>query len=544
MSAGAERIASGEPEASLGAGPRLLGETTVSQPVDRICTMLAVVGIALLGVRRWMLVGPYPPGLDGAQWLALGRGLDGQAIGRSTEGAYAPLTPILAAIGESIAGPLPAVRFLAAASGLAVSLAIWFVARGALGPVGGLAITAIVIPASALAEPVLFGGYPQQFALAGGIIALWAVCRYLEPTSDKERSKSAKAARVPPSPVGPGEGGGGVRVHRWNLSLIGIAALITAAAHHIYFPIITMAILTAVGLRLADRSLVNDPARIMQSLALALTPALALFAGVAVAFLRAGYAAPLDASARSFVEAWQYGTREAPALWAVILACGIIGLAISRQMRGDAAWLFAASLLIPTGLVFLLTGQPRLLPPLLIAGGIAAGLCARRVAGFGPLAHAVVLLLAVAIAALLVVPADRATARFADFYRVVDEPLIRAAAAIESDGDSGAVAVRENRRGWPIGWWFEALLSRPVIVGSDPRWLAFPAEREHARQAEALFDGRLDSETFRQRAAANGVRYLVVAKWDWIGWQRWLTTPGFPVEELYDDDRYLVLRVT
>ena len=85
----------------------------------------------------------------------------------------------------------------------------------------------------------------------------------------------------------------------------------------------------------------------------------------------------------------------------------------------------------------------------------------------------------------------------------------------------------------------DALLDRPVIVGSDPRWLAFPAEREHARLAEALFDGRLDSGTFRQRAAGSGIRYLVVAKWDWIGWERWLTTPGFPVAKLYDDDRYL-----
>ena len=69
-------------------------------------------------------------------------------------------------------------------------------------------------------------------------------------------------------------------------------------------------------------------------------------------------------------------------------------------------------------------------------------------------------------------------------------------------------------------------------------------EREHARQADALFDGGLDSETFRQRAIASGVRYLVIAKWDWIGWERWLTTPGFPVATLYDDDRYLVLRIS
>src|SRR5688572_22589364 len=136
-------------------------ETAVSHHVHAVCTLLAVTGIAALAIRRWALVGPFPPGLDGAQWLALGRGLDAQSIGRSTEGAYAPLAPVLAAIAESIAGPLLAVRILAAASGLAVSLAVWFVARSALRPVWGLAVSAIVIPASALAEPMLFGGYPQ-----------------------------------------------------------------------------------------------------------------------------------------------------------------------------------------------------------------------------------------------------------------------------------------------------------------------------------------------------------------------------------------------
>jgi hypothetical protein len=534
------------------------GETAVSQSLDRVCIMLAAAGILLLAIRRWMLVGSYPPGLDGAQWLALGRGLGGQALGRSTDGAYAPLTPVLAAIAESIAGPLLAVRLLAAASGLAVSLAVWFVARGALGPVWGLAVTAIVIPASALAEPTLFGGYPQQFALAAGIVALWAVCRYLVGNSGNTNSEHSEALHVSPSPGSTGEGLG-VRAYRRDtkrspgfrmtgtiksLALAGLAALLAAAAHHVYFPVFTLAILAAVGLWLGHRSRGSHSALVIGSLALALTPALALFAAVAFAFVRAGYAAPLAASTRSFVDAWQYGTRESPELWLVILAIGAVGLVIRRSKRDDPAWLFAASLLGPAGLLFLLSGQPRLLPPILIGAGIAAGLCARWVAGITPATHAAALLLAFTIAATLIVPADRETSRFAEFYRVVDGSLLAAAAAIESDGGSGAVAVRKDRRGWPVGWWFEALLDRPVIVGSDPRWLAFPTEREHARRAEALFDGGLDAETFHQRARESGVSYLVVAKWDWIGWERWVTAPGFPVAEIYDDDRYLVLRVT
>src|SRR5918993_1169654 len=138
MSASAERVAPGQRERNPQAGFTPVGETAVSQPLDRVCTVLAAAGIILLAIRRWTLVGSFPPGLDGAQWLALGRGLDGQALGRSTDGAYAPLVPVLAAIAESNAGPLLAVRLLAAASGLAVSLAVWFVVRGALGSAWGL----------------------------------------------------------------------------------------------------------------------------------------------------------------------------------------------------------------------------------------------------------------------------------------------------------------------------------------------------------------------------------------------------------------------
>jgi hypothetical protein len=547
MSASAERVAPGQRERNAQAGFTSIGETAVSQPLGRVCTFLAAAGIILLAIRRWTLVGSFPPGLDGAQWLALGRGLDGQAIGRSTDGAYAPLTPLLASIAESISGPLFAVRLLAAASGLAVSIAVWFVARGALGPTWGLVVTAIIIPASALAEPMLFGGYPQQFALAAGIVALWGVCRYLIAKSGNSHSEPTEILDVPPSLAGPGEGGRRVKpgyADARSLWVVGVPALITAAAHHVYFPIVTLAILAAVGLWIGVRSRASDPARIIGPLALALTPAFALFAAVAFAFVRVGYAAPLDASTRSFVDAWEYGTRESPELWLVILAIGAVGLTGWRGMRGDPGWLFAASLLIPTGLLFLLSGQPRLLPPILIGAGIAAGLCARWVASIGPRTHAAALLLTFVIAATLVVPADRATSRYADFYRVVDKSLLGAAAAIESDGSSGAVAVRKDRRGWPVGWWFEALLDRPVIVGSDPQWLAFPTEREHARLAEALFDGGLDAETFQHRAIASGVDYLVVAKWDWIGWERWVNAPGFPIAEIYDDDRYLVLRVT
>jgi hypothetical protein len=370
-----------------------------------------------------------------------------------------------------------------------------------------------VIPASALAEPTFFGGYPQQLALAAGVLALWGSCRYL------------------------------VTADRKGLWLAGIAALVTASAHHVYFPLFALAILVAIGLWRSDRSASTGAPRIW-ILVVALCPAFVTFAVVAVTFLRAGYTAPLEASARSTVEAWAYGTRESPALWFLILLVGTVSLVWERRARARVAWLLPAGLLLPAAVLFLLTGQPRLLPPVIFGAGLAAGLCARRVSAIGPRTRLVSLLVAIAFAVTLFVRADRASARFAEFYEVVDESLVRAAAAIDADGGSGTVAVRQDRRGWPIGWWFEALLSLPVMVGSDPQWLAFPDEWDHARQAEALFDGGLDANAFRQHATTAGVGYLVIPKWDWIGWERWTHTPDFPVSRIYDDDRYLVLRVS
>ncbi|HLL51685.1 MAG TPA: hypothetical protein VK356_13535, partial [Thermomicrobiales bacterium] len=75
-------------------------------------------------------------------------------------------------------------------------------------------------------------------------------------------------------------------------------------------------------------------------------------------------------------------------------------------------------------------------------------------------------------------------------------------------------------------------------------WLTFPDEWRHAQLVETLFDGGLSAEELRQRATSAGVRYLVVAKWDWIGWERWLRQPDFPVASIYDDERFLVLRLT
>ena len=476
-------------------------------------TLLALAGIALLTLHRWRQLGAYPPGLDGAQWLAIGRGFHG--FGRSTEGAYAPLVPLLATMADTVLGPLPTVRLLAASSVLVLSLAVWLAAKSLLGSSLALLVAALVLPASALAEPAFYGGYPQQFALAAGIVMVLCACRFL--AAGRKR----------------------------DLWLAGLAALVAATAHHIYFPMLVASVAVAAVFWLsAQPSDTSSPWPRVRQLAIALAPSFAGFIAIAVAFISAGYSAPLAASAFAAVDGWRYATREAPRIWAAILAIGIICLAAAWRTRGDPAWLLPAALIAPFAVLFLFTGQPRLLPPVIIGAALAVGAGARQVAAIGKDGRLATTAAALALAAFLAVPADRVATTYAHFYAVLDPSLVAAANAIAADKTPGTVAIRQDRRGWPIGWWFEALLAQPVLVGSDQQWLAFPEERDNARQVDALFAGGLDPTTFLALADARDVRYLVIPKWDWIGWERWLRDPDFPLTVLYDDDQTLVLRLT
>jgi len=489
---------------------------SANRRLDRWCTGLALLLIVALTLRRWAMLGDFPPGLDGAQWIAIGRGFHG--VGRSSEGAYSPLVPFLATLADSLLGTLPAIRLLATLSGLVLSLAIWWVARFTLEPMWGLLATAIVIPASALAEPLLYGGYPQQLALAMGILAVTAASIVVA-TPIAQRTTST-----------------------WPLVVLCASALLCAASHHIYFPLMLVSICTPIALGMtASRSL--DPWRSLMPLAWAMLPSVALFFVVAGAFVRAGYGAPLDASARSASAAWSYATRESPALWGLLLAVAILSLAATWRNRANPSWLVPASLILPAGLLMMAFGQPRLAPPILIGATLAATFGAHQVSRPVPAIRNLTVMALLAVSALLLVQADRATSTFATFYQVVDASLLRAAMAIENDGVPGTIAVRHDRRGWPIGWWFEALQENPVLSGSDAQWLAFPDERERARQTAALFDGSLGGDAFLAKASETGTRYLVIAKWDWIGWERWLSDPAFPLAVVYDDDRFLVLRV-
>lgn len=470
--------------------------------------------MAVIAGRRWWQMGPHPTGLDGGQWLALGRGLFGD--GRSTVGAYPPLVPFLTHALRTLIDPSTALKLIAIGSLAAVLLAIYLLARDGLGPWLGLGVLATIGPASFLTEPTAFGGYPQHLAFACLLLAAWGQARALA-------------------------SGGGA----WFL--VAAAGLAGAAlAHHVYYPLAlgTSGLVWLLWLttRPARHTLLSRSGRLLA----AGTMSAALFAPTAIAFIRGGYAPPLDASELAPGAAFQYATREAVWLWLVILAAGVASLALTAATRRrEPVWQVAVALIGGAGAPFLLTGEVRLLPPVLTGASLGLGLGWLWLAGRlrGRRLQPLPLIAALVLPALLWLPADTAASAYFAYYRTLDAPLLGAAAAIDAANPEGLVAVRQDWRNWPVGWWLEGLTTARIAVGSDPRWLGFPAEQDQAALVDRFFRQRLDQSQLRALAADTGVEMLALRKWEWIGWQRWLEAPRSAVEVVYDDNEFLVLRI-
>nr|MBA2520787.1 glycosyltransferase family 39 protein [Chloroflexia bacterium] len=231
-------------------------------------------------------MGPLPTGLDGGQWLALGRGLFGD--GRSTAGAYPPLVPLLTELIGSLTTPGTTLKLIAIGSLLATLVSIYLVARDRLGPWLGLAVVATIGPASAVTEPVAFGGYPQQLAFAFLLLATWVLARFLD------------SGRL-----------------TWLIAAgIGLAG--AALTHHIYFPLALGASGLIWLLWLRTRPGPTDRNRRTLGVLAVAAVSLACFAPTAIAFVTASYVPPLDTSGLDPWSAVQYGTREATWIWLAI----------------------------------------------------------------------------------------------------------------------------------------------------------------------------------------------------------------------------------
>ena len=479
---------------------------------------------ALTVMRLWFLSAPYPPGLDGAQWLSYGRALLG-GTGRSTEGTYAPLIPILAH-GLSLGlGAALGLRVLATLTLLLLVAAVWLLGVRVLGVTWGSLATALVLPCTAIAEPFFYGGYPQQASLAFGILGITALFSAQLADSQGYQTRA--------------------------LVLASIGFLLASACHLLFGPLLLASgALAALGIAMGTAK----RRRFLLKAAATLAPATAVSLMIAFDFFRHGYSAPLAASQRTLQDAWVYATRESPGLWAAIVIGGIATascciLRTAMLVRTGIATgklpdviIAGFALTVPSGILLFASGQPRLVPPLLLGGAMLFAFTCRWAARtWGKALPIVLTTWCVAILWLASTTTELAR-EFASYYQVLDASLIAATHSIPP-AEAGAIAVAADQRGWPVGWWFEALQERPVFTGSDPQWLAFPEERTRADAAAALFASP-NVQVLQERAGALDVAYLVMRKWDWIGWDHWVNDRSADsVAIIYDDNETIILEI-
>jgi len=333
---------------------------------------------------------------------------------------------------------------------------------------------------------------------------------------------------------------------RRSLAGYSLALVVVSASHHAYFGITVVSvaivfilwIFTHPGWRVArQRGAMLAPVSL---------PGLAVFAFVAWSLWRAHYDPAINASGSSLADALRYAFPTARWLWLIIGCVAVGGLVSNGFWRGHSAeWRVAVALIVVAAVAFPLTGEARVLPPLVIGGAVSGAWVIESLARQAAPWSATPTALAAALAVVAVAwPSTDHRAQIAfEYYEVLDPSMVHTAKFLDSAPGSGKVAIRTDLRGWPVGWWFRGLTTRPTLVGSDVKWLGFPKERTQAEAVNELFGITSSPEAVRQLALERGISLLAFRPRDWAGWRDWSFDDGGPLTKVYDDGEYVVLAV-
>jgi hypothetical protein len=445
-------------------------------------------------------MGAYPPGLDGGNWLLMGRrlfGVGAEAIGYPAH-VYPPLIPVMMFGLSLVAGVPVGAKLLAVGSVAAVMAAVLWIARKALSPGVALGIAFLTGASFAVVEPAAFGGYPQNFAFAAGLVALEALASYLQTGGAKP------------------------------LATATLFLFIAGLAHHAYFILVCAASLTLIALaHLLVRDMKDRVARTVRGL-LALLPGAVPFAFTARAMIQAGYTPPVNAPQFTHGNAFFHVFREPHIFWYAVLGLGFLRLLAIRADQRRALDLAALALGITGGCAFIYAAEARLLPPVMVAAALGFGFLLddskdRPRARLASTAIGAGLLLWIAPSL------DTQAKGVIGWFQYMDEDYVEAATWIHGHSPRGLVAVAADDRGYPLGWWLAGMADARVIAGSDPRWLAFPKQRDLAESIGRVFDDRLLWFEASKVARVEGIDFVVAPKRFWTHWQAWVFEEGVNV---------------
>ncbi len=474
---------------------------------------LLLIGCAFfLGAASWRQMGSFPTGLDAGNWFAIGRTLIGDQ-GKSTASAYPPLVPVLLVSARAIADPMAATKVVAIASLLTVAGSVALVTRSSTRWAAAASAAALLALSGPINEAVAYGGYPQNFALAFMVAGLWFLADYL----DRGKRRSQAAAAV-------------------FLSFV-------AATHHAYFVLSVASGAFVISIALIAPGHRARRARVAGAL-MALIIAALISLPTLVRLRLDGYRPPVNATHVDLYGALRYSFLGALWFWIAVTAVGGVAAVGFLRYRYSAAVAAAAGLWLAGAVTLIATNEPRVVPVILIGSVISLAHAAERLTrSLRSPAAGNVLIVALAVSAVSIAARADQTASYFSYYRVMDRELQATIDWTAQNATGGDIAVRSSSRGWPIGWWFEGLSGRYVLVGSNPQWLGFPEERRNALIVNALFDRPTTSAQAANQAGAAGLRYLIFNRQEWIGWQAWLSEPMPSVRVMYANDEFMVLQV-
>lgn len=381
--------------------------------------------------------------------------------------------------------PLSAVETMASLSVGVIFLGVAFAVRS-LGASLAYALLAgfIVVLSGAINEAYAFGGYPQNFSIAFGLVALVEAVRFAETSFSRHQIASA----------------------------FFLAAC--AATHHMYFLVTIVAFCTVAVLALVSSS---GPKRLPLAIGLGAIASLgaAVFIPSYLEMQQLGYSPPINPVRWDFEDALAYGLRPVPAFWLVVLAIGLGWLIANLRRRDDPRWWFTFSLACAPAIAFVSTGEPRLLPVLIIVGLCSVVWTLSDIEQWS-FESKVACRLVLPVTALLMYPA---TADFsgslASYYAVLNPSALETIDWLEHEPEPGGAAVASIRQGWPVGWWFAGLSDRRIYVQSDERWIAFPREVDESRLVDVLLYRSEDSLAACTAASSVGLSFLVFRQAEW-----------------------------
>lgn len=444
----------------------------------------ALVLVAVYVRARALAKAGAPPGFDGGDWLALGRGLFGREV-RPGGLAASPVVPTLTYASVSVVGAQAAFVSMGAALSVFPGAGVFMVLRRRVPSIDAALVSALVVACFASGEAASWGGYPQLLALGFLPPAVALVDRAFD-----EGDQSLAA-------------------------LAGCALLAVALTSDFVFSFAALAAGVIVLGRLKD--LVGFKGwRAVGKLLVALVVPLLAAVPLLVEVGRARVAAVLDpagtaASSPSAIDRINFVFSDRTLMWRVVLLGGAAGLALLWERRFETHWRVAAALGVVAFGLTAAFDEPRLAYLLPTASALALALWSPELRRLSRVPFFSILAAVACLAQFQTLPS---TARLqAAYYQALTPPMVEAIEWLGSHTDgSSLVAVTPYKDGPALGWWIEGLAAVHTLTGSNLRWLHFDAERTTARQAAEIFADGVPTLTQLHQARTMRVTFVFIDK--------------------------------